>query len=244
RRVRVARVHHGRRAAARAARLPRARGVVAAVGVARRGGRGPAGEPCLRAGRVGGRRARRGRARHPGDPGRLRPRRRRRRGRDQLPARSRRLPRAARVRDGRDRHGRAAAARATRSRRRRAARRARAGARDRAGLAVPGGVMKRMRAALAADDGSTLPLVAFFGMLGLAVVLIVTAATSLYLEKKRLFTVADGAALVGAEAFELDSVSFTPDGPRPTLESDDVAAAAADYLAGNPAPDLDGLAIE
>jgi hypothetical protein len=104
--------------------------------------------------------------------------------------------------------------------------------------------MKRMRAALAADDGSTLPLVAFFGMLGLAVVLIVTAATSLYLEKKRLFTVADGAALVGAEAFELDAVSFTPDGPRPTLESDDVAAAAADYLAGNPAPDLDGLAIE
>lgn len=104
--------------------------------------------------------------------------------------------------------------------------------------------MKRMRAALAADDGSTLPLVAFFGMLGLAVVLIVTAATSLYLEKKRLFTVADGAALVGAEAFEFDAVSFTPDGPRPTLESDDVAAAAADYLAGNPAPDLDGLAIE
>jgi hypothetical protein len=101
-----------------------------------------------------------------------------------------------------------------------------------------------MRAALAADDGSTLPLVAFFGMLGLAVVLIVTAATSLYLEKKRLFTVADGAALVGAEAFELDAVSFTPDGPRPKLESDDIAAAAADYLAGNPAPDLDGLAIE
>jgi hypothetical protein len=104
--------------------------------------------------------------------------------------------------------------------------------------------MKRMRAALAADDGSTLPLVAFFGMLGLVVVLIVTAATSLYLEKKRLFTVADGAALVGAEAFELDAVSFTPDGPRPLLESDDVAAAAAAYLAGNPAPDLDGLVIE
>ncbi len=104
--------------------------------------------------------------------------------------------------------------------------------------------MKRMRAALAADDGSTLPLVAFFGMLGLAVVLIVTAATSLYLEKKRLFTVADGAALVGAEAFELDAVTFTPDGPRPTPETAAGAPPAADYLAGNPAPDLDGLAIE
>jgi hypothetical protein len=101
-----------------------------------------------------------------------------------------------------------------------------------------------MRAALAADDGSTLPLVAFFGMLGLVVVLLVTAATSLYLEKKRLFTVADGAALVGAEAFELDTVAFTPDGPRPVLESRDVALAAEDYLAGNPAPDLEGLVID
>ena len=101
-----------------------------------------------------------------------------------------------------------------------------------------------MRAALAADDGSTLPLVAFFGMLALVVVLLVTAATSLYLEKKRLFTVADGASLVGAEAFELDAVALTPDGPRPVLESDDVAAAVADYLAGNPAPELDGLTVE
>ncbi|PZQ91917.1 MAG: hypothetical protein DI534_02925 [Leifsonia xyli] len=103
--------------------------------------------------------------------------------------------------------------------------------------------MKRMRGALAADDGSTLPLVAFFGFLALVVVLLVTAATSLYLEKKRLFTIADGAALVGAEAFELDAVSLTPAGPRPVLESADVAAAAADYLAGNPAPDLDELAM-
>ena len=56
--------------------------------------------------------------------------------------------------------------------------------------------MRRVRAALAADEGSTLPLVIFFGFLGLLVVLLVTAATSLYLEKKRLFTLADGAALV------------------------------------------------
>lgn len=104
--------------------------------------------------------------------------------------------------------------------------------------------MRRRLPALADDEGSTLPLVIFFGMLGLAVVLVVTAATSLYLEKKRLFTVADGAALVGAEAFELDSVTVTPDGPRPVLVSADVAAAASAYLAGNPAPDLDGLAIE
>jgi hypothetical protein len=101
-----------------------------------------------------------------------------------------------------------------------------------------------MRAALAADDGSTLPLVAFFGMLGLLVVLLVTAATSLYLEKKRLFTIADGAALVGAESFELTEVHLTPDGPRPLLDDAGVASAVADYLDGNPAADLDGLTVE
>ena len=96
----------------------------------------------------------------------------------------------------------------------------------------------------AADEGSTLPLVIFFGFLGLLVVLLVTAATSLYLEKKRLFTLADGAALVGAEAFELDAVSLTPIGPRPVLESTDVAAAVADYVAGNPTAEFEALAID
>ena len=41
------------------------------------------------------------------------------------------------------------------------------------------------------DEGSILPLIAGFGAVCLALVLIVTAATSLYLERKRLFTVAD-----------------------------------------------------
>ncbi|QNO38435.1 hypothetical protein H4J02_05365 [Protaetiibacter sp. SSC-01] len=101
-----------------------------------------------------------------------------------------------------------------------------------------------MRAALAADDGSTLPLVAFFTFLGLLIVLLVTAATSLYLEKKRLFTIADGAALVGAESFELESVQVGPGGPRPLLDDAGVASAVHDYLAGNPAPDLHGLGVE
>ena len=104
--------------------------------------------------------------------------------------------------------------------------------------------MKRARAALATDEGSTLPLVIFFGFLGLLVVLLVTAATSLYLEKKRLFTLADGAALVGAEAFELEAVALTPLGPRPVLESTDVASAVADYVAGNPTAEFEALAID
>ncbi|CAN5497641.1 hypothetical protein BH10ACT7_BH10ACT7_32670 [soil metagenome] len=83
------------------------------------------------------------------------------------------------------------------------------------------------------DDGSTLPLTIFFGMLSLILLVLVVAATSLYLERKRLFTLADGAALVGAESFELDEVVRTPQGYRPTLTTVGVAAAAEQYVADN-----------
>jgi len=98
--------------------------------------------------------------------------------------------------------------------------------------------------ALADDTGSTLPLVIFYGFLALALVLIVAAASSLYLERKRLFTLADGAALVGAEAFDLDAVSLTGRGPRPTLLPGQVHSAVASYLAGNPSEPFEGLVVE
>jgi uncharacterized membrane protein len=82
------------------------------------------------------------------------------------------------------------------------------------------------------EAGSILPLTVFFGFLALVLVLLVVAASSLYLERKRLFSLADGAALVGAEAFELDDVRQTPAGVRPLLRSTDVAAAVTEYVAG------------
>jgi uncharacterized membrane protein len=93
------------------------------------------------------------------------------------------------------------------------------------------------------EDGSTLLLTIFYGFLSLVLIFVVVAATSLYLERKRLFTVADGAALVGAEAFDLDSVSVTPDGPRAVLESADVASAVDSYLDSVPT-DFDSLAVD
>lgn len=93
------------------------------------------------------------------------------------------------------------------------------------------------------DDGSILPLTIFFGALSLVLVLLVVAATSLYLERKRLFTVADGAALVGAEAFELDTVGQTATGYRQSLKAADVAAAVSAYLERTPTT-LDGLQLE
>ena len=89
-----------------------------------------------------------------------------------------------------------------------------------------------------------LPLVAFFGALALALVLVVAAASSLYLEKKRLFTFADGAALVGAESFRLEQVARSERGWRPTLTSDEVRAAVGAFVADQPRDEFRELVVE
>jgi uncharacterized membrane protein len=103
-------------------------------------------------------------------------------------------------------------------------------------------MMRRSR--IADDTGSTLPLIIFFGFLCLVLVLLVVSATSLYLERKRLFTLADGAALVGAEAFTLDTVELTESGARPRLRDTEVAVAVRSYVASTPTADFEGLTIE
>lgn len=94
------------------------------------------------------------------------------------------------------------------------------------------------------DRGSMLPLIAGFGALALAVILVAASATSLYLERKRLFTLADGAALVGAESFDLADVRVTPDGPRVTLHTSDVRREVRSYLESQPIQAFEGLRLE
>lgn len=84
------------------------------------------------------------------------------------------------------------------------------------------------------DTGSTLPLIAGFLALGLALILLVTSASSLYLAHKRLLTVADGAALAGAEGFDLDDVRLVDGEVIPRLDERQVASAVAGYLAERP----------
>ena len=86
-------------------------------------------------------------------------------------------------------------------------------------------------------------MVLLYGILALVLVLIVTAVTSLYLEKKRLFTLADGAALVGAESFSLADVTLGPDGPRPLLHPAEVRADVSEYLDGNPIGEFESLRL-
>lgn len=94
------------------------------------------------------------------------------------------------------------------------------------------------------DDGSILPLTIFYGFLALVLVLLVVAATSLYLERKRLFSLADGAALVGAEAFSLSDVSTAGERTRPVLRSADVASAVTAFVASTPNAEFESLAVD
>lgn len=88
-----------------------------------------------------------------------------------------------------------------------------------------------------------LPLVIFFGMLSLLLVLVVVAASSLYLERKQLWTLADGAAIVGAEAYDLTAITPTAAGVRARITTPDVRDAVADYIASAPRR-FEGLRVE
>ncbi len=81
------------------------------------------------------------------------------------------------------------------------------------------------------EHGSTLLLAIFYCILGLTVILVVASATTLYLERKRLFSLADGAALAAAEAWSLDQVAIEGDELTLSLDSAAVHDAAAAYLA-------------
>jgi hypothetical protein len=94
------------------------------------------------------------------------------------------------------------------------------------------------------EDGSTMPLVAGFGALALALVLVAAAASSLYLERKQLFTLADGAALVGAEAFDLADVSVATGRPEVLLKPGDVHRDVAAFLATTPNGGFEQLVLE
>ncbi|HEY0261060.1 MAG TPA: pilus assembly protein TadG-related protein [Lacisediminihabitans sp.] len=100
--------------------------------------------------------------------------------------------------------------------------------------------MRRLRD----DDGSILPLTIFYGVLSLVLILLVVAASSLYLERKRLFTLADGAALAGAEAFDLADVRPTAAGLRPELTSAEVAETVRGYLTVAPTDEFESLALD
>lgn len=110
------------------------------------------------------------------------------------------------------------------------------------GLAA--GAPARWRDRARADDGSTLPLLAGVVALALAISLVGSAAASLYLERKRLFTLADGAALAGAEAFDLSDVRVRGGRIEIRLEPRDVRRVVTAYLGSAATPGFGALRVD
>lgn len=95
------------------------------------------------------------------------------------------------------------------------------------------------------DEGSTLILIIFSAALALALILGVTAATSLYLERKRLFSLADGAALAASESFILSAVVANNAGGivHPVLTNAEVAQATQRYIGEASAENFESLTV-
>lgn len=61
----------------------------------------------------------------------------------------------------------------------------------------------RLRAIAEDEGGSILPLILGYALLAIAVILVCVSATDLYIAQKRLDSLADAAALAGADGFTL-----------------------------------------
>lgn len=103
-------------------------------------------------------------------------------------------------------------------------------------------VLARVRDKSADDSGSVLLLTLGYAVLALVAVLVCVDATSMYLAQKRLDSLADAAALAGADGFTLEIVAdepiarLTTEGVREqaTALIDDLGGAATIVSAGTP----------
>jgi hypothetical protein len=77
------------------------------------------------------------------------------------------------------------------------------------------------------DDGSVLPLILGYAVLALVLVLVCANATTLYLAQKQLDSVADAAALAGADGFTL---TVDEGGAVARLSDADVRAQATEIV--------------
>ena len=93
------------------------------------------------------------------------------------------------------------------------------------------------------EEGAAVPLIVGLFAIALAFVVIAAAATSLHLERLRLLTVADGAALAGAESFRVADVAVRGDEVVPALSAAAVRTAVDAYVADAAAPGLEGLTV-
>lgn len=109
----------------------------------------------------------------------------------------------------------------------------------RAGPGAGGAVRSRLAAAVSGrDDGQVMVLSLGFGVVAILLVLVVTAATAVHLDRKRLLAVADLAALSAAD--QVSTRYFGGPADRGTagipLTDATVRAAAEEYVRSHPDP--------
>jgi hypothetical protein len=93
------------------------------------------------------------------------------------------------------------------------------------------------------EAGSTLPLVLVLFLVAVSFVAVAAGATALHLDRLRLLTLADGAALAGAESFRVADVHVEGVAVVPTLAPGAVGAEVHRYLADADAGGFDGLTV-
>lgn len=93
------------------------------------------------------------------------------------------------------------------------------------------------------EDGAAVPLIVGLFAIAAGFVVVAAGATSLHLERLRLLTVADGAALAGAESFRVADAAVQGDEVVPRLSSGRVRAVVDAYVGDADAGELEGLAV-
>ena len=93
------------------------------------------------------------------------------------------------------------------------------------------------------EAGSTLPLILVLFLVAMSFVAVAVGATALHLDRLRLLTLADGAALAGAESFRVADVHVEGDAVVPALAPGTVGAEVHRYLADADARAFDGLTV-
>ena len=78
-------------------------------------------------------------------------------------------------------------------------------------------------------------LIIGYVLLALLVTTVVVGISSVYLEHKRLLSLADGASLAAADSFTLGDVGSDDGGPSTVLGSERVRNVARDFIGRNPA---------
>lgn len=94
------------------------------------------------------------------------------------------------------------------------------------------------------EDGQLMVLIIGYVLLALLVTTVVAAASSVYIEHKKLLSLADGASVAAADSFTLGQLQSSSGSPTAVLSGSRVRSTAADYLNRNGAfARFSGLAV-